>query len=301
MKKTCVVCVATGIYTRGLNRLKKGLANVGFDGDLVTWEDSLPQGSPAHNESPMGFKPCAMKFAIEGGYRYVLWLDANCVPIRSLDRLFSKIHRDGYYLYSLGSMFGEWCSDLALETFGVQRERALSILEVNTSCVGLDAESRIAMNFLEDWQKYALEGLTFRGIDMHYPLSVTATNEHLIVSSDKRVKGHRHDQTCASFLAWKYRMRLSSLEVANFQYVGPSGENRYSRAIPLTALVVQCRDAKRERSDYLAAVDKYGNNKGLQRLVFFILSIGSTIKKIVSSWKILSILKQKDYYKDLPC
>jgi hypothetical protein len=56
-------------------------------------------------------------------------------------------------------------------------------------------------------------------------------------------------------------MRLSSLEVANFQYVGPSGENRYSRAIPLTALVVQCRDAKRERSDYLAAVDKYGNNK----------------------------------------
>jgi hypothetical protein len=96
MKKTCVVCVATGIYTRGLNRLKKGLANVGFDGDLVTWEDSLPQGSPAHNESPMGFKPCAMKFAIEGGYRYVLWLDANCVPIRSLDRLFSKIHRDGF-------------------------------------------------------------------------------------------------------------------------------------------------------------------------------------------------------------
>jgi len=298
MKPDCVVNVATGVHARGQVRLLEGLAGVGFEGDRKIWTNELPSGSPRHDAAPFGFKPFAIREAIGFGYRNVLWLDANNIPVRRLDGIFRKIRKDGYYLFSLGASFGEWCSDSALRAFGVGRERSFSILELCASCIGISAESPVAMTFLDEWCAFALDGSTFRGIGGEHPLETTFNNDGLIMSSDPRVKGHRHDQTCASFLAWKHRMRLSSMEVANHQSVGVFGENVYSKTIPLSAAVVQCRDAKREQDDFLAGTDKYGNTAGPARLRFLALSVAATVRKYVAFRRMRSLMRRKDYYSD---
>jgi hypothetical protein len=211
-----VISLATGDkrFSAGLERLGAGLERVGFDGAFEPWQEGrYPSGCPPHLLVPFAFKPYCFAEARDGGAELVLWLDSTCLPVQSLDVLFDELERDGYLLFRNPTfILGEWASDLALERLGVARDDAMRMPEVNAAALGLDLRSEIGNVFLDRWLEEARAGIAFRGV--HEPLrgrndyEAVKSNRRRRVSIDRRVRGHRHDQTVAGVLAAQLGLRL---------------------------------------------------------------------------------------------
>jgi hypothetical protein len=239
-----VISLATGRRDYGgrLSRLKASLRRVGFEGELVCWPPGrFPAGCPEHLESPFAFKPFCLAEAGERGIRSVLWLDASCIAIRSLDPLFDAIDERGYLLFrNRRYVVGEWASDEALALLGLTRAEALRIPEVRASAVGLRLDHPVADRFLSEWHRLAEGRVAFRGTrdelltrDDYYAVK---WNRDGRVSADPRVRGHRHDQTVAGILAHRLGMELRAGGLESY--------TRATRFLPIqseTAVVVDRR------------------------------------------------------------
>jgi len=210
----CIVSLGIGRrgHTEPLARLEESLKRTRFQGDLLIWKDELPPNSPTHYESPMAFKTYCFLEAINHGYRYVLWVDAPCIALRSIHPIFTIIEQKGYVMFvdPYGQSVGQWCGDEVLEHHKISREEAFRMPEIPTSVIGLDLHSGIGRRFLDEWHEMALDRITFRGTrkpilstDDHYAI---AWNKENCISSDPRVGGHRHDQTAAGIIAHRLGM-----------------------------------------------------------------------------------------------
>jgi hypothetical protein len=212
----CVVSLATQRtpFPSGLVRLERSLGQVGFSGGFRAWSPGdFPGGCPSHLEVPFAFKPFCLAEARAQGWRSVLWLDARCFVVRSLDSIFEAIETDGYVLYQNASHLGEWASDQALSAFGMSRQHALSLPEVNAAAIGLSFVHPIGVEFLESWHEAARHEVPFRGISEPFEswkdYEDVKWNVSGRASRDPRVHGHRHDQTIAGILAHRLGMELT--------------------------------------------------------------------------------------------
>jgi hypothetical protein len=213
----CIISLATdrGSYSSGLARLGRSLRRVGFKGEFCSWPPgNFPRGCPAHLEAPFAFKPFCFAEARADGQKMALWLDSSCLVIRSLDPIFEAIEANGYLLFKNGpNLVGEWASDLALSEFGLSREEALLIPEVNSAAVGLNISCPIGIEFLDSWLEAARKEIPFRGIANKLrdwnDYEDVKWNRSGRVSADSRVHGHRHDQTVAGILAQRLGMELT--------------------------------------------------------------------------------------------
>ena len=210
-----MVSLATGGYhERHLARLLRSLERSGYRGRLLFWEPGrFPPGCPSHEEAPFAFKPACLDAARSAGHELVLWIDASCVVLRDLAPAFRSLGARGHLLFpNEGLLVGEWASDLALVRLGLTREEALRLPEVNAAAVGLDFRRERAHRFLDRWLAIARDGATFRGVEEPVRSSgeygEIKWNVGGRISSDDRVKGHRHDQTVAGVLAARLGMEL---------------------------------------------------------------------------------------------
>ncbi len=277
-KSCCIVSVATGKYIKGIDRLEQSLTKMGYNGHTLFFRDSLPEGSPTHNEAPWGFKVFAIHAALKKGYTKVLWLDSNMVCVRKPYTIFNKLDKDGYYFwYPYSDKLGDYCSDIAIQNMEITRKQSFDISDLCAACLGININNKTANIILEQWTTYALDGITFRGIPKQYPLEYSFTNKDNIVSKDNRVKGHRHDQSVLSYLVWKYKLKRSHCEIKNIHSKSTKDDNIYSKALSLEVEIVQNRDVKTDT--YLVSVNKWLNTKGIKQIIFFVLSIVDTIRR----------------------
>ena len=188
------------------DRLKAAMEAQGEN--IIAWRNELPAGCPPHDATPYAFKPWSLAEAAESCLT-LLWADASIVPIRPLDNLWNLIETQVYWFSanlpqgSTGRAWtcGEWTSDAALEPLGITREQAFQIPHIIGTAFGLDLRHEIARAFLAEYLRMAQEGTAFRG---------DWSNEKWgNVSKDRRVLGHRHDQTAASVIAWRLGMKLT--------------------------------------------------------------------------------------------
>lgn len=205
----CIVNVATGNYIVGQQRLRACLEAVGERASFMTWENKLPLGCPPHHDIPYAFKAYALAHAIESGYDTLLWLDACIVPTRELNELWERIERDGYWFSKNGYANGEWTCDAAYEFLGVDRDLNFQIPHVVATAFGADGRHATGRAFLDEYTRLA-KTRAFCG-----PWG----NENGQASADPRVKGHRHDQTAASVIAYRLGMELTD-PPAIFAYKG---------------------------------------------------------------------------------
>lgn len=198
-----------GWYPAGIGRLLQAFREVDPGRTVMTWVNTLPPGAPAsvvvnsYDYTAYCAKPFALKATRDAGADIGLLLDAAFWPIRAIDPLADHIHHNGYYFCENGFAMGEWCSDIALETLGLKRDEALAIPEISSYAVGLNFHDETANRALDEWCKLAADGRTFPG--PHTQTGGNGRNQGH-VSSDPRVKGHRHDQTALSAIAWKLGM-----------------------------------------------------------------------------------------------
>lgn len=177
-----------------------------------------PDQSPSHAERPYAFKAYALKHAADAGCQTLLWADASILPIRSLEPLWEKIERDGYWIARNGWTNAQWTSDLAygdlfpseMTNFGLERCREVNskIPHVVATSFGLDLRHEVGQKILEEYHRLASQTLAFCG---------PWTNLTNGVSNDLRIRkcgpdsvlGHRHDQTALSVIAWRLKCQLT--------------------------------------------------------------------------------------------
>ncbi len=217
MNRRAVVNVATGSYVRGQCRLRLRLEEV--DGSCMSmWWDKLPPGCPPHSEVPYAMKPAALREAAQR-YSTLLWCDACIWPVKSLEPLWERIEREGYWLGANGFRNDEWCADSAYpdlfpEYFGpgiatiegARRENA-AIPHVVATAFGISTAHPTGAAILKEYCRLGLETRAFCGPWTNGPKSADGRTAPCGPPS---TRGHRHDQAALSVIAWRLGCKLTS-------------------------------------------------------------------------------------------
>ena len=197
MGSECIINVGLGYwYPQGTDRLVDSLGDVGYEGGILTWRDTLPEGSPTHEENPYAMKIFAFKAAMEKGNSRILWLDSSVWALKKPDDHFKRIEEDGYYFFHSGFNCAQWTNDNCLNYFGITREEAEEIPMLAGGILGLNMDHEIARTFFILWERAMLAG-AFKGVWQ------TTETEH----------AHRHDQSCASIIAYRLGMKIHPQDV----------------------------------------------------------------------------------------
>jgi hypothetical protein len=207
---SCVINFAKGSwYPRGQERLLRSLQDVGYQDPVYAWQDESSLGAPLHAEVPYAFKISAFNFAAERGHRLVLWCDAAVWATRPLDPIFEHIRREGHVFFDGGYNCAQWTSDACLGALGVSRDEAEGMPMYMACCMGLDLANERSREFLRRLTEKASDGASFPG---------AWTNEDHAVSGDPRCRGHRHDQSAGSIIAWQLGMAQTIGHETHFRY-----------------------------------------------------------------------------------
>jgi hypothetical protein len=169
---------------------------------------TLPIGCPQHGsmeEGAYAFKIYAIDEAIKRGYRYIMWLDTSMMIIRPMQSLWDHIVKIGWYVCPQGgSLLGEYVSDEALAIYGIDRTLAMQIQLPYSGIVGLDMED-FGKDIFREWKLLCERG-AFKGHHYapHNPNRAAGGGKTIgHVSADKRVVGHRHDESALGFVLYK--------------------------------------------------------------------------------------------------
>jgi hypothetical protein len=199
---------------------------------------------PTHQQIPYAFKACALKEAVSAGADLLLWCDASILPIRSLEPLWERIERDGYWFSKNGWNNREWCADSAYPDLfpdtpiSVARQINERIPHVVATAFGLNMKADNGREFLDEYYRLASETRAFCGpwINTAHPSATPMRQERWRYGAcgPADVRGHRHDQTAASVIAWRLGMQLTD----------PPGIFAYSKRRPDGTLHLEDQDER---------------------------------------------------------
>jgi len=215
----CVINFAKGLwYPRGQERLFQSLLN-NFDGEIGIFNDEQQIDCQPHQICPYGFKPYALRRVAKAGYTHVLWCDASVWAIKNIQPMFDFIDQHGW-MFFVNTSTGIFTSDACLKQFGVTRDQAMDITMLMGICMGFNLTHPKTQEFLKRWLQHADDGISFPG---------SWTNNNQEVSKDPRCKGHRHDQSAASLIAWQLGMDQIVPHETFFEYYqhpNPTGPSK---------------------------------------------------------------------------
>ncbi len=234
-----VVCVATTPhYQKGLRRL---LHHASLQRQSVAFWDSEGEW-PLHAEKPYAFKAYALK-VMHDRSDLLLWCDASILPIRSLEPLWERIEKEGYWIARNGWNNRDWTADSAygdlfapeievwakageVKTLGYWREINREIPHVVATSFGLNVKHPIGKAFLDEYYRLASETKAFCGpwTNAYSGLGTSWDGVRVAPCGPADVLGHRHDQTAASVIAWRLGMKLTDCpEVFAYSKRRPDG------------------------------------------------------------------------------
>lgn len=224
MSKHCVVNVATGDhYLKGQARLVAALAGRENRPALRTWQ-RIPGNWPSHADEPYAFKAYALQHVADLGYTKLLWCDACIVPTGPLDRIWAYAAEHGAWMSHNGYSNYTWTADSAypdlfpeLTESGIKhiaREVNRGIPHVVATAFALDLHHPNGRAFLAEYYRLASETRAFCGPwtnsrHRDWNLGQPVDTHRVAPCGPEDVRGHRHDQTAASVIAWRLGIPLT--------------------------------------------------------------------------------------------
>jgi len=165
-----------------------------------------PDGCPTQAQHQYAFKIHALRRPVAAGFRTILWMDTAFQPVASMQPLWDEIETNGWYVPAQGSsVLGRWCSDAALDVFGIDRDAAMNIPLVFSGLVGFRIDHPIGREIWDTWERLCATGC-FDGPHYNAPNKIMEPLGQKIkgwCSNDPRCEGHRHDEAALSFILWK--------------------------------------------------------------------------------------------------
>ncbi len=169
-----------------------------------------PDGCPTQAQSQYAFKIFALRRVCDAGFNTMLWMDTAFQPIASISPLWEEIRAKGWYIQQQGdAVLGNWCSDRALQIFGICRDEAMQIPLCYSGLVGLNVKSWTGAKIWADWQELYERG-SFDGPHQNTPGRGAHPWGYKLAaecSTDPRCQGHRHDESALSFILHRMGLR----------------------------------------------------------------------------------------------
>jgi hypothetical protein len=211
--KTCFINVGIGEwYIHGTERLKGSLIAHGFEGDILTWRNEWPC-SKFPRDCVYTVKASAFNFAMQQGYRTIIWGDCSVIAIRSPARFVAKINTDGYWIGQSGCNSAQTASDAQLQYFGVSRDWAQNVHDCASGLFGVNLDFDNPRKFIETFVKAGKDG-AFNG-----------SRKHAGQSKDPRFLFCRQDQSAASLILGSLGMPLKVfISEAKFKWDHDAGQ-----------------------------------------------------------------------------
>jgi hypothetical protein len=228
----CLVSVVTDnmYYRYGQMRLARELRRFDPWTKQKFWQ-SIPGEWPKHKDRPYAFKSFAMMEASSTS-DLVLWCDSSIVPIRPMESFWEALDRDGYFLVeNKEGMNYEWTADNAYQylfpDMSIDEARKISrtVPQIVGGIIGVNVRSKVGKAFIEEYYRLAKDTDAFAGpwANLNYPNRTQYGGSTYTTApcGPPDVKGHRHDQTAASVIAWRMGLKLSQYP-APYAYIGHS-------------------------------------------------------------------------------
>lgn len=203
--KKCVVSFAdgTGSYQKKMLRLEQSLKG-NFDGDFLGFTSYDQIVCEPHSVIPYKFKPYAIQKAIDLGYELILWADSPVYAKHSIEPMFDHIDKHGYLFFdNIGFSLGDYTNDNTLDYFEITREESWKVKMIMACVMGITKRA----TFFKEYISVA-DSLYLGEWD----------NDDLTESQDRRVKGHRHDQSVMSAILYKKGLEILKGQDTFFAY-----------------------------------------------------------------------------------
>jgi hypothetical protein len=225
--KKAIVCFNNNVdrYIMKQQRQEQSLNAVGFDGDYFCFHTFEEINSKPHSEIPYQFKAKSIQKVREMGYDLVLWMDSPVYATKPINDVFDYIKERGLLLFdNIGFTIGDFTSDKCLGLMNMSRDESFKQPMVMACVMGFDFTNDDT-NFLFN------EYLVLSDVDGCY--EGDWHNDKLQVSTDYRVRGHRHDQSVISVLASKRSYKLVHPNSTFFAYFNNAGHLPHSPTVCL--------------------------------------------------------------------
>lgn len=199
IKENCIVSLGVGKeYYKGIERLRQMIKKLNISCDYFGYTE-YPENIPSHEENMYAFKYHLIKQKFAEGYKRIMWLDASVVPTNNLDSIWSHIDKYSYMIYEIEHDLGHYTSDKCLDYFNIKRKKvAYNIKSCAGGLVGFKNDE-IGNKIINEMYRLSKETDIFIG---------SYTNENMQVSTNKKVKGHRHDQSVLTLLLYKLALNI---------------------------------------------------------------------------------------------
>ncbi len=221
MNRAVVNVSTTPYFARGQQRLAKALDQHGHCDFLYLTK--LPAESPTHEAVPFAFKYHAL-YPWRDKMDALIWADCSILPVRSLEPLWQHIEAHGAMVMNCGWSNYEWTADSAYpdlfpeEPWGGERIDAARILNRTIKHVvggffGLSMKHPVGRAILDEMYRLA-QTKAFCGPTINANSSTANEAQQFRDTpycgpcGPSDVRGHRHDQTALSVVAWRNGVQL---------------------------------------------------------------------------------------------
>ena len=235
-KKKCVICYASypgsrpGFrdYEQGIRTIIESLKKYNFDGHFIFYIGGWPNlrgGRLKYADVPYGFKPFMFEEMRDLGYEQVLWIDACCIPVKSLDPIFKFIQDNGVCFVEYGNSKMPWnefnrAYSLIMPFININK----TYINLVSQVVGINMKDARGIRLLDAWIKTAEDKVAFLQSDQP-PFIFLINDLHLMHGQLPRQFFVETPCDTGNFAYWKsnpHAILYHQYDFVNKQYSVPS-------------------------------------------------------------------------------
>lgn len=135
--------------------LIEAIKSSGYKGHIIFQKGGWPnleEGDLIFAHIPHAYKLCALREVRRLGYKKVLWLDANLLPVINLNKVFRIIGRKCVFSYKSKLQLKMLFHDREyIKLFNLSQNNMNRLYVIYSSIIGLDLTDRDAQDFIDDW------------------------------------------------------------------------------------------------------------------------------------------------------
>jgi hypothetical protein len=146
-------------YIEQQARLKHSIQMIYPDAPLFFWTNEMPPNARSMSESLYGFKPHAVNYALKQGYKKIMFFDPAIILMKPIDFYMEKVQEYGVCCARDDNKLSPFCSDRALNSYGLTRDDIKDWHLVGGSFYYFDLDIPLSRAILEEWRYDEKAGL----------------------------------------------------------------------------------------------------------------------------------------------